>query len=319
MRKSTILTVFLLLGLLFLLPLKKEGEGEFVKIKVCKVVEHEAINSVVAGLCDYLKGLERLQQSGEKYNISIETCQGNVAIASQIIAKFVDAKADVIVTVGTIPSQAAYKYAKTGKAKVVFSSVTNPEDISSDLQGKNITGVSNFIDLLPQLELFKKIQPNLKSLGIIYNTSEANSFFIVKKLRTICDQLSIKLVEQGISKVSELPQATEKLSISADAVFISNDNMALSGMNNIISICSKKNVPVYVSDTDQVEKGCTAALGPNQYDIGIQTGKIVERIVSGEDINRIAIQYPETTELFVNTKSVIKIPDEVVSEAKVAF
>ena len=289
------------------------------KICVCQVIEHEALNSVVSGMSEYLKS----NSGNMNYSISVETCQGNMALASQIIAKFASSGADIVVTVGTIPSQAAYKFAKAGKIKVVFSSVTNPDDISPNIKNSNITGVSNFVAIEPQLELFRRIQPNLKNLGVIYNTGEANSTYIVERLRGICSTMGLNLVEQGMSKIAELPQVTEKIATKVDAVFISNDNMALSGISNIISICRKNNVPVYVSDMDQVEKGCVAALGPSQYDIGVQTGKIVQRISDGEDINGIAVQYPETTELYINTKSisqsVLQIPQEIVSQAKRIF
>lgn len=316
MKKSIIMATAIIASIFLLKKaqfLKRNNNS--IKIKVCKVIEHKALNSVVFGLSDYLKS-----QKEKKYDISVETCQGNMALASQIIAKFSDLRTDVIVTIGTIPSQAAYKFAKNGKAKVVFSSVTNPNDIFSEsLKNSNMTGVSNFVDLKPQINLFKKVQPNLKKLGIIYNTGEANSIFIVNTLKPICKNIGIDLIEQGISKISELPQATERLTKNSDAIFISNDNMALSGIENIISICNKNNIPVYVSDTDQVQKGCAAALGPNQYDIGVQTGKIIKRIVDGEDINSIDIQYPITTELYLNTKSVIEIPKDIKAQAKKVF
>lgn len=315
MKKITIMTAVILASIfLFKKNILLKKNDNRIKIKVCKVIEHEALNSVVSGMTDYL-----MSQKEKEYDVSVETCQGNMALASQIIAKFSDSAADVIVTVGTIPSQAAYKFAKSKNTKVVFSSVTNPKDISENLKNSNITGVSNFVDLQPQLNLFKEIQPNLRRLGIIYNTGEANSVFIVSNLKSICKNMDIKLLEQGISKISEIPQATERLAKSSDAIFISNDNIALSGMENIISICNKNGIPVYVSDTDQVEKGCAAALGPNQYDIGVQTGKIIKRIINGEDINNIEIQYPTTTELYINTKSVIKIPDAIKARAKKAF
>ena len=318
MKKITIMAAAILASIFFtqknVLLNKNDNREKIIKVKVCKVIEHEALNSVVSGLTDYLKS-----QNEKKYDISVETCQGNMALASQIIAKFSDSGADIIVTVGTIPSQAAYKFAKNGKAKVVFSSVTNPKDISENLKNSNITGVSNFVALQPQLNLFKEIQPNLKKLGIIYNTGEANSVFIVNALKPLCENANIVLIEQGISKISEIPQATERLAKNCDAIFISNDNMALSGMENIVSICNKNGIPVYVSDTDQVEKGCAAALGPNQYDIGIQTGKIIKRVIDGEDINNIEIQYPTTTELYINTKSVIGIPYAIKARAKKVF
>lgn len=223
MKKIALVTLALA-SFFFTVKSSVSERNNTLRIRVCKVVEHEALNSVVAGMSDYLNSLK-----GKKYDIKVETCQGNMALASQIIAKFTDSRADVVVTVGTIPSQAAYKFAKAGKVKVVFSSVTNPDDISTDLKNSNVTGVSNFVELKPQLDLFQKIQP-MKKLGIIYNTGEANSVFIVNKLKGICKSMNIELLEQGISKISELPQVTEKLAKVSDAIFISNDNMALSGM-----------------------------------------------------------------------------------------
>ena len=313
MKKFVILATIVLSSILFFKFSPKEDNLTF-NVRICKVVEHEALNSAVSGISDYLAA-----QKGKKFKISVETCQGNMALASQIIAKFANSATDVVVTIGTIPSQAAYKIAKDGRIRVVFSSVTNPADICNNFSGSNMTGVSNFVKLEPQLEIFKKIQPSLQKIGMIYNTGEANSASIIKNIRPICEKMKIELIVQGISKISELPQATEKLAKSVNANFISNDNMALSGMHNIIAISEKNEIPVYVSDTDQVEKGCAAALGPNQYDIGIQTGKIVKRIADGEDINKIAVQYPDKTELYVNTKSIQKIPAEVLTQAKKIF
>jgi len=311
--KKVIIVAAVVLSSMMLCVLFREKRDNSIKIMVCKAMEHEALNSVVRGMEDYLN-----RQDG-KYNISVETCQGNMALASQIISKFANSKSNVVVTIGTTPSQSAFKFAKNGKIKLVFSSVTNPDDISPNLTGANTTGVSNFVRPEPQIELFLKIQPQLKNLGIIYNTGEANSVSIVKKLKPICEKMGINLIEQGVSKIAEIPQATEKLVKVVDAIFISNDNMALSAMANIVFISKKNNVPVYVSDTDQVEKGCAAALGPNQYDIGVQTGKLVKRIADGEDINKIPVEYPEVSELYLNQKAHLEIPDDVKSRAKQIF
>ena len=144
--------IFVILILFSFFAYNSARDRDVVKVKVCKVIEHEALNSVVRGMTDYLNA-----QTDKKYEVSVETCQGQMALASQIIAKFVGSNTDVVVTVGTIPSQAAYKFAKNKQAKVVFSSVTNPGDITSDFINSNMTGVSNFVDLKPQLELFRKI------------------------------------------------------------------------------------------------------------------------------------------------------------------
>lgn len=281
-------------------------------VSIIKVVEHEAINSVVDGIKDELKK--------EDIAYDIETCQADPTLGYQIATKFVNAKADVIVAVGTTPAQCVFKFAKSGKARLVFSSVTEPNDISKNFENCNSTGVSNFVSLKPQLELFKKLQPKLKKLGILYNSGEANSISIIKKLEEECDAQGIALVKQSVQKSADIPQAINKLKTRVDAVFITNDNTALSGIPFIVKACDKVKIPVYVSDTDQVIKGCLAALGPNQYELGKQTGRIIRRIKNGNDINKISIEYPATTELYINKEKAkelgITVPEEVLKESK---
>jgi putative ABC transport system substrate-binding protein len=285
-------------------------EQKTFKISICKAVEHEALNSVVAGIKSYLR-----KYTDIKYDIS--TCQGNQAIAFQIASKSASNNDNVLITIGTLPTQAAFSFAK--KIKLVFSSVTNPDDILKSLAGSNVPGVSNFVPLKQQIELFKKIQPNLNKLGIIYNSGETNSVAIVKKLEKILKEMNIALIKQTIQRSSDIPQAVNAIANKVDAVFISNDNTLLAGLSFVIKICTLKKIPVYVSDTDQVKKGCLAALGPNQFDIGVQTAEIIEKIKNGIDINNIPVEYPQKTELFINTdianKLGIAIPQEVLASA----
>lgn len=279
-------------------------------IRICQVIEHEALAAVVAGLKETLAA-----DKTRRYNVTVETCQGNAATAAQILEKFANSQTDVAVTVGTLPSQVAFKSAQEGRLKVVFASVTNPKDIAPSFEKVSMTGVSNFVPLRPQLEMFRKIQPSLKNLGMIYNTSEANSSYIIRQMEPLCREMGIRLITQGISKITELWQAVEKILPTVDAIFISNDNLVLSCMENLCALCAKKNVPVYVSDTDQVAKGCVAALGPNQVDIGRQAAVLVQRILNGEAADSIPLEAPQTTEWVVNAAGPLPLPESVRAEA----
>ena len=140
MKKFTIILAATVLSSVLFFKFSKKEDNLAFNVRVCKVIEHEALNAVVAGMSNYLSA-----QKGKKFKISVETCQGNMALASQIIAKFANTKTDVVVTVGTIPSQAAYRIAKDRRIRTVFSSVTNPADICGDFSNSNMTGVSNFV------------------------------------------------------------------------------------------------------------------------------------------------------------------------------
>jgi putative ABC transport system substrate-binding protein len=291
-------------------------------ILVNQIVDHPALNETARGIVDALK--ESGFANGEAAQVRVESAQASPALASQISNKFVAQNPDVIVCIGTVSAQSMAKYAISGKAKVVFSSVTDPvgAELVSDVgrTDQNITGVSNFVKLEPQLDLIKKIQPNLRKLGIIYNAGEANSVSIVKKLNAVVGQFNILLVEQAVTKTSDVPQAAAKIAANVEAIFISNDNTALSCLPSIIEACNRARIPVYVSDTDAVYLGALAALGPNQYEVGRQTGVLVAKILNGKEIAKLPVEFPSRTELFLNADAAalleISIPQEIISSAK---
>lgn len=287
------------------------------KVFISQVVEHPALDMTTKGIID---GLEQGgYKNGLNLDLRLESAQANHVLASQIAAKFIAQEADVVVGVATISAQSFIKYARENKTKLVFSTVTDPIKAalvqSLDKPFYNSTGVSNFVELEPQIKLFQTIQPNLKRLGFLYNPSEVNSLSLIKKLEELCPKFGITLVLQIANKTSEVSQAATKLAANVDAIFISNDSTALSALQAIINIATKVKIPVYVSDTDAVKLGAIAALGPNQYKIGLQTAKIIIRSLNGEDLNTIAVEFPDSTELYLNEEAAqilnIKLPDDL--------
>lgn len=285
------------------------AKEETKKVYINQLVEHPALDMTTKGIIDGLaqQGYKR----GINLDLRIESAQANSALASQIAAKFVSQNPDVVVGVATLSAQSFAKYAKGNKVKLVFSSVTDPlkaELVQSlDKPGNNTSGVSNFVALEPQLALFKSIQPQLTRLGFLYNPSEVNSLSLIKKLEELCPKFGIKLIIQAANKTSDVAQAATKLAATVDAVFISNDSTALSALQTIITVATKVKIPVYVSDTDAVELGALAALGPNQYKIGLQTAAIILRALKKENLGKIPVEFPTETELYLNEEAAQKI------------
>ncbi|RTK92859.1 MAG: ABC transporter substrate-binding protein [Rickettsiales bacterium] len=285
------------------------GNEIIKKVYISQLVKHPALDMTTKGIID---GLEQNgYKNGVNLDLRIESAQANSALASQIAAKFVAQNADIVVGVATISAQSFIKYTKENKAKLVFSSVTDPVKAglveSLNMPSNNVSGVSNFVELEPQIKLFQTIQPNLKRLGFLYNPSEMNSLSLIKKLEELCPKFGISLIVQAANKTSEVSQAATKLAANVDAIFISNDSTALSALQVIINSATKVKVPVYVSDTDAVELGALAALGPNQYNIGLQTAKIIVRALKGEDLGTIPVEFPTSTELYLNEEAAEKI------------
>lgn len=293
-------------------------KADMKKVYISQFVEHPALDATTQGIIDGLE--ENGYKNGVNLELRRESAQANAALASQIAAKFIAQDPDVVVGVATFSAQSFAKYAKSNKAKLVFSSITDPikADLVQSLEnpGRNTSGVSNFVALEPQLKLFRQIQPKLRRLGFLYNPSEVNSLSLIKALEALCPKFGMTLVLQTANKTSDVAQGATKLAANVDAIFISNDSTALSALQVIIHAARKVKVPVYVSDTDAVKLGALAALGPNQYKIGQQTARIIVRALKGEDVGAIPVEFPTQTELYLNEDAAQKLEIELDASLK---
>ena len=299
----------------------KDTEKTAKKVYINQLVQHPALDMTTKGIIDGLAELGYI--NGKNLDLKIDNAQGDTILANQISARLVSLNPDVVVGNPTITAQSFVKYAKEGKVKLVFTSVTDPVGAKIvnrlDQPGDNVTGVSNFVALEPQIEMFQKIKPTMKKLGFLYNPGELNSITLLNMLKEICPRYGLEVIGITASKTSEVYQSAVKLSLLVDAIFISNDNMALSALKTIVKAANAQQIPVFVSDTDIVKDGALAALGPNQYEIGKQTARLIAKILEGEDINKMNVEFPKGTELFLNQSTAAKLgivfPKELLAKA----
>ncbi len=275
--------------------------AESVKsVAVTAIVEHPALDSARDGV------LEALNQAGYSQGKNLkwqyQSAQGNTGTAAQIARKFIGDRADAIVAIGTPSAQAAV--AGTKRIPIVFTAVTDPVQgqltPSWEASGTNVTGVSDVLELSKQVELIKQVVPEAKRIGIVYNPGEANSVAVVEALKEILPQYDLSLVEAAAPRSVDVGSAARSLVGKVDVIYTSTDNNVVSAYEALVKVGNDMKIPLIASDTDSVKRGAIAALGVNYYDLGLQTGRIVVRILEGENPGDIKPQTSENIQLFVN-------------------
>jgi putative ABC transport system substrate-binding protein len=272
-------------------------------VAIIQIIEHPALDATRQGILDELKN--------KPINIEFQSAQGNSALATQIAQKFVGARPTVMVGLGTTATQALIAANQQHLIPIVFSSVTDPKGAkivkNLNMPEGVVTGVSNFVDPALQFDLFKKILPNLLKIGVIYNPGEANSVTLVEEMEKIAAHKGLQLILATANTSADIVQATQKLIPKVQAIFINNDNTALSAFDSIINISTKHKIPVFCSDLDMVDHGALAALGADQYEIGKQTGKLILNILNGENPNQIPVVFPKQTKIRFNAEQASKL------------
>jgi putative ABC transport system substrate-binding protein len=291
-----------------------------VTVAVTAIVEHPALDAVRRGVADEL--VKEGYKIGDNLDFQFESAQGNPATAAQIAQKFVGEAPDVIVPISTPSAQAVA--AATKDIPIVFSAVTDPVGAklvaSMDKPGGNVTGMTDLSPIGAHLDLVKEITPDVAKLGVIYNPGEANSVTLLDLLKQEAPGRGLEIVEVAAPRSSDVQAAAQSLVGKVDAIYVPTDNTVVTALEAIVGVGVDNQLPVYAGDTDSVPRGAMAALGFNYYDVGLQTGKIVGRVLAGENPGDIPVESIQTTELHVNPGAAesmgVTIPDAVIARAK---
>lgn len=290
-----------------------------VTVAVTAIVEHPALDAARDGVKDALAAAG--YKEGENLKFVYQSAQGNPATAAQIARQFAGDAPDVIVPISTPSAQAVVS--STRDIPVVFTAVSDPLGAqlvkNLDKPGGNVTGLSDMSPVAEHVALIKEILPNVKTLGFLYNSGEANSASLLAALKTEAEKAGITIVESAATKSAEVQGATRALVGRADAIYVPTDNTIISALEGAVTVAEEAKLPLFTADTDSVKRGAVAALGFNYYDVGKQTGEVVVRILKGEKPGDVAVKVAAGTDLVINksaaTKMGVTFPESVVKRA----
>ncbi|AWU99107.1 ABC transporter substrate-binding protein [Burkholderia sp. JP2-270] len=295
------------------------GAAHAQTVKVLSIVDHPALDAIRDGVRAELKAEG---YGDDKLKWEYQSAQGNTGTAAQIARKFVGDKPDVIVAIATPAAQSVV--AATKSVPVVYSGVTDP--VAAQLvkgwgpSGTNVTGVSDKLPLDRQVALIKRVVPNAKTVGMVYNPGEANSVVVVKELKEILAKQGMTLKEAAAPRTVDIGPAAKSLIGKVDVIYTNTDNNVVSAYEALVKVANEAKIPLVAGDTDSVKRGGIAALGINYGDLGRQTGKVVARILKGEKPGAIASETSSNLELFANTgaaaKQGVTLAPDLVKEAK---
>ena len=132
-------------------------------------------------------------------------------------------------------------------------------------------------------ELLKSLVPNAKKVGMLYNTSEANSEVQVNKAKEVSADYGLEIVPKGITNVNEIDAALNSLLGEIDALYIPTDNTIANAAALVNRKAIEKKVPVIAAERGMVENGALATLGIDYKELGRNTADVVIEIIEGEN------------------------------------
>jgi putative ABC transport system substrate-binding protein len=320
MKKTMFLIATLVLVVVGLLL--SGASAKVYKIGVTQIITHPAIDSCRKGFTDQMKAEGFVE--GQNVQYDFRNPEGDMSLVASIAKKFVTDQVDLIFTISTPSTQACVAATKSTDIPVIFGAMTDPVAAkvvdSWEKPGGNCTGMSDWTDIRPQLELIKEILPKIMKIGTVYNSGESNSLVQVAELKKAIGDFGIaNVVEATAATTADVHAATMSLAGKVEAIWIPTDNTVVSSLGSVVKVCEEKKIPLFAVDTSSVEKGCISAIGFSYYELGREAGKITARVLKGAKPSDIPVGRPKLTDIIVNSAAAkrmgVTIPDGVMKKA----
>ena len=271
-----------------------DGEGTKYTVGICQLVQHEALDAATQGFIDALNEALPGQVKFEEKNAS-----GDSNSCATIVNGFVSEGVDLIMANATAALQAAAS--ATSDIPVLGTSITaygvalDIDDFSGTVGG-NVSGTSDLADLSKQADMITEWFPETQKVGLLFCSGEPNSRYQIEEVAKNLSAKGIETKEFAFTDTNDVSSVTQAACDWADVIYVPTDNIAASNTEAIANVTVPAKTPV-IAGEEGICKGCgVATLSISYYDLGMTTGKMAAKILTGEaDISEMPIEFTEAT------------------------
>ena len=275
-----------------------QGDGPIYIVGICQLAPHPALDAATQGFQDALK-----EAMGDSVQFDVQNAAGESATCATIVNGFVSSNVDLIMANATPALQAAA--AATSDIPVLGTSVTEYgvalglKDFSGTV-GTNVSGTSDLAPLDQQAAMIPEWFPEAKTVGLLYCSAEANSQYQVDTVQAELEKLGLTCTQYPFSDTNDMASVTQNAVDNSDVLYVPTDNTCANNAGIIDNIARPAGVPI-IAGEEGICGGCgVATLSISYYDLGVATGKMAAKILSGEaDVSAMPIEYaPQFTKKY---------------------
>ena len=266
------------------------AEGEVYTVGICQLVQHVALDAATQGFKDALT-----EALGDKVQFVEQNAAGDIPTCSTIVNGFVSDGVDLILANATPALQAAV--AATDSIPILGTAVTE-YGVALDIKdfngtvGGNVSGTSDLAPLDQQAAMILELFPDAKKVGILYCSAEPNSVYQSDVVKAELEKSGVTVSVYTFADSNDVAAVTATACDENDVLYIPTDNTAASCTEAINNVAEPAGVPI-IAGEEGICAGCgVATLSINYYDLGVTTGKMAAKILTGEaNISEMPIEY----------------------------
>ena len=206
--------------------------------------------------------------------------QNDATTLNQIGTQVVSDGYDAVIPIATLAAQCMATACESTKTPVIYAAISDPA--AADLTDIDyVTGTSDALNTQSIMDMIFAVQPEAKTIGLLYSNSEANSTTPIAEAKAYLDAKGIAYVEKTGNTNDEIMTAANALVGQVDAdlkLLISRanrttptDNVVMAAAAAVSETLTNAGIPFYTGADSFVTAGAFATCGVNYTELGTYT------------------------------------------------
>lgn len=268
-------------------------------------------------------------RDGDRIALQRFSAEGDLPTANAIATRMADGTFRMAITISTLSLQCLANANRDGRAIHVFGGVTDPAGAGVGIREMNstnkppwMTGIGTFQPVEPIFREAKRLWPDLKAVGVVWNPSERNSETCTIKAREMCRELGMQLLEANVEQSKDVREAADSLvARGAQAFWTGADVTVINAIGALCDAAQRARIPVFSNTAGHVRAGSLFDLGADYYEVGQRIGDIAASILGGADPDTTTVVnfMPEhvmlNRKVLKNLRDPWRFPDDLVARA----
>ncbi len=282
------------------------------RVAVMVSYEGAAFEETLAGL------RESLRRSGPAVEVEIFPLRGEAAEGARVVELIRKGRFSLVVALGSLALGEAT--AGLPELPVVAGMVLRSEEWKGH---PNAAGVTLDIPIETQLRWLRKILPEARTVGVLFNPAENQGR--VDQAEETARRLGLRIETRPVREPQEIPAALESLANNADVIWGISDGVVLTSetAKSILLFSFRHRIPFAGLSAAWVKAGALYALDRDYRDIGGQCGELAWKMLQGERGKALPPVAPRKIRYALNRRTAeqmkLSLPPELVRQADQLF
>ena len=257
------------------------AQKESYKIAIVQQLDHPSLDEIRTAAQAKLAAIA--QETGVEIEVKEFNGQNDTSILNQIGAQVVQDGYDAVLPIATLAAICMTTATEETDIPVVYAAISDPASAGlTDLD--NVTGTSDALNTAFILDMIFAVQPDVKTVGLLYSRSETNSELPIAQVKEYLDEKGVKYIEKTGNTTDEILSAASELAQRCDVVFTPTDNVVMAAESAVAEILTQAGVAHYTGADSFVASGAFATCGVNYTELGEKTAEMAFQILQTGEV-----------------------------------